>query len=195
MFEQLRDALRGIGREAGPSDRRAALVGMKDALVHARMALQDLREGIAVTERRLAQEQSELDTVTRRRALAEGINDAETVLVAERFVAQHAERVRVYDQKLASQRDELSLAEREYEEMSRELKRAMAGLPLGGVGGAATSHEDAAMREVEDALGERQASADTAALDAMARARARETREADASARLAELKKQLGREP
>ncbi len=195
MFEQLRDALRGIGREAGPSDRRAALVAMKDALVHARMALQDLREGIAVTERRLAQEQSELDTVTRRRTLAEGINDAETVLVAERFVAQHAERVRVYDQKLASQRDELSLAEREYDEMSRELKRAMAGLPLGGVGGASTSHEDAAMREVEEALGERQASADTAALSAMARARAREAREADASARLAELKKQLGREP
>ncbi len=195
MFEQLRDALRGLGREAGPSDRRAALSGMKDALVHARMALQDLREGIAITERRLAQEQKELDTATRRRTLAEGINDAETVKIAERFVAQHADRVRVYDQKLASQRDELSLAEREYDEMSRELKRAMAGLPLGGVGGASTSHEDAAMREVEEALGERQASADTAALDAMARARARETREADASARLAELKKQLGREP
>ncbi len=195
MFEQLRDALRGLGRETGPSDRRTALAGMKDALVHARMALQDLREGIAVTERRLAQEQTELDTATRRRALAEGINDAETVTVAERFVAQHAERVRVYEQKLASQRDELSLAEREYDEMSRELKRAMAGLPLGGVGGARTSHEDAAMREVEEALGERQSSADSAALDAMARARARADREADANARLAALKKQLGREP
>lgn len=191
MFEQLRDALRGLGREAGPSDRRSALAGMKDALVHARMALQDLREGIAVTERRLSQEQKELDTVTRRRTLAQGIDDAETVAVAERFVAQHAERVRVMEQKLAAQRDELSLAEREYEEMSRELKRAMSGLPLGGAG----SHEAAAMREVEEALGERQASADAAELDAMARVRSREAREAEANERLAALKRQLGREP
>ncbi len=191
MFEQLRDALRGLGREAGPSDRRSALAGMKDALVHARMALQDLREGIAVTERRLSQEQKELETVTRRRTLAQGIDDAETVAVAERFVAQHAERVRVMEQKLAAQRDELSLAEREYEEMSRELKRAMSGLPLGGAG----SHEAAAMREVEEALGERQASADAAELDAMARVRSREAREAEANERLAALKRQLGREP
>jgi hypothetical protein len=193
MFEQLRDALRGFNRDVGSGDRRAALAGMKDALVHARLALGDLREGIAVTERRLAQEQAELDTATRRRGLAAGIDDAETVAVADRFVAQHAERVRVFEQKLASQRDELALAEREYDEMSRELKRAMAGLPLGGAGTA--SHEDAAMREVEEALGERQSAADRAALDALARAKARETREADASERLAALKRQLGREP
>lgn len=195
MFEQLRDALRGIGRDVGPSDRRAALAGMKDALVHARMALQDLREGISVTERRLAQEQKELDTATRRRALAENINDAETVSVAERFVAQHAERVRVYEQKLASQRDELSLAEREYDEMSRELKRAMAGLPMTGERGGPATIEDAAMREVEEALGERQSASDEAALNAMSRAKAREAREAEASERLAALKRQLGREP
>jgi len=48
---------------------------------------------------------------------------------------------------------------------------------------------------VEDALGERQASADKAALDAMVRARAKEAREADASERLAALKRQLGKEP
>lgn len=194
MFEQLRDALRGIGRDAGPSDRRAALIGMKDALVHARMALQDLREGITITERRLAEEQRELDTATRRRALAVQIDDAETVTVADRFVAQHAERVRVLEQKRAAQLDELSLAQREYDEMSVELKRAMAGVPpTGSVG--YSSHEDAAMREVEEALGDRQASADRAALDAMARAKAREAREADAAERLAALKRQLGKEP
>jgi hypothetical protein len=194
MFEQLRDALRGLGRDAGPTDRRAAMAGMKDALVHARMALQDLREGVAVTERRLTAERGELDTVTRRRGLAEQINDAETVEIAERFVAQHAERVRVLEQKRAAQLDELALAEREYEAMSRELKRAMAGIPLGSAGGAG-SHEAAAMREVEEALGERQAAADTAELDAMSRARTREAREADAAERLAALKRQLGKEP
>jgi len=195
MFEQLRDALRGLGRDAGPGDRRAALAGMKDALVHARMALQDLRDGITITERRVAEERRELDTVTRRRDLAAQINDTETVTVADRFVAQHSERVRVHEQKHAAQLDELSLAQREYDEMSRELKRAMAGVPPGGAGGGARSPEDAAMREVEEAIGERQASADKAALDAMARARAREAREADASERLAALKRQLGKEP
>jgi hypothetical protein len=194
MFEQLRDALRGLGRDAGPTDRRAAMAGMKDALVLARMALHDLREGVTVTERRLAAEQAELDTVTRRRGLAAQINDAETVAIADRCVAQHAERVRVLEQKRAAQRDELALAEREYEAMSRELKRAMAGLPLGAAGSAG-SHEAAAMREGEEALGERQAATDEAALDAMARARDREAREADAAERLAALKRQLGKEP
>ncbi len=193
MFEQLRDALRGLGRDVGPGDRRTALAGMKDALVHARMALQDLREGIAVTERRLVGERKELETVVRRRGLAEQINDADTVAIAEKFVAQHAERVRVLAQKQAAQEDELSLAQREYDEMSRELKRAMAGLPLGG--GAGDLHEAAAMREVEEALGERQAASDTAELDALSRARRREAREADASARLAALKRQLGQDP
>jgi len=195
MFEQLRDALRGIGRDAGPTDRRAALAGMKDALVHARMALQDLGEGIAITDRRLGEERRELDTVTRRRDLAARINDTQTVSVADRFVAQHAERVRVLEQKHVAQVDELALAQREYDDMARELKHTMAGVPLGGAGGGARSPEDAAMREVEEALGERQANADKAALDAMARARARETREADASERLAALKRQLGKEP
>lgn len=193
MFEQLRDALRALGRDAGPSDRRSALAGMKDALVHARMALQDLREGIAVTERRLTGEQRELETVVRRKGLAEQINDAATVEVAERFVAQHAERVRVLEQKKAAQEEELALAQREYDEMSRELKRAMAGLPMGGSAG--DLHDAAAMREVEEALGERESAANMAELDALSRARRREAREADASARLAALKRQLGQDP
>jgi hypothetical protein len=192
MFEQLRDALRGLGREAGTGDRRTVLAGMKDALVHGRMALRDLQDGIAVTERRLTEERRELETVTRRRGMAEQIGDAETVAVAEKFVAQHAERVRVLEQKQVVQEQELAMAQREYDEMSRELKRAMAGLPLGGASG---GHEAAAMREVEEALGEPQAASQRAELDALARARSREEREATANERLAALKRQLGKEP
>jgi hypothetical protein len=154
------------------------------------MALHDLRGGVTATERRLAAERAELETVTRRRGLAQQINDAETVAIAERFVAQHAERVRVLEQKRAAQLDEFALAEREYDAMSRELKRVMAGIPLGG----ADSYEAAAMREVEETLGGRPATAGEAALDAMARARSREAREADAAERLAALKRQLGKE-
>jgi hypothetical protein len=193
MFEQFRDALRGMSRESGATDKRSAMASMKDALVHAKLALQDLREGVAITEKRLSGEQKELDTATRRRAMAAQIDDAETVAIADKFVAQHAEKVRVLEQKRAAQLDELSLAEREYDEMSRELKRAMAGLPFGSA--SPESVEASAMREVEEALGERQATADAAELNAMARARAREAREADASERLAALKRQLGKEP
>ncbi len=165
------------------------MASMKDALVHARLALQDLRQGVAVTARRLEEERRELATVERRRALAAQIDDAETVAIAERFVAQHAERVRVLEQKHAAQLDELSLAEREYEGMSRDLKRAMSGLPLGG-----DAHEAAAMREVEEALGERPAGPDAAELDAMARTRSRQEKEASAAERLAALKRQLGKD-
>ncbi len=193
MFEQFRDALRGMSRESGATDKRSAMASMKDALVHAKLALQDLREGVAITEKRLNGEQKELDTATRRRAMAAQIDDAETVAIADKFVSQHAEKVRVLEQKRAAQLDELSLAEREYDEMSRELKRAMAGLPFGSA--SPESVEASAMREVEEALGERQATADAAELNAMARARAREAREADASERLAALKRQLGKEP
>jgi hypothetical protein len=193
MFEQFRDALRGMSRESGTTDKRSAMASMKDALVHAKLALQDLREGVAITEKRLGGEQKELETATRRRAMAAQIDDAETVAIADKFVAQHAEKVRVLEQKRAAQLDELSLAEREYDEMSRELKRAMAGLPFGSA--SPESVEASAMREVEEALGERQAAAETAELNAMARARAREAREADASERLAALKRQLGKEP
>ena len=163
---------------------------MKDALVHGRLALSDLQEGIAVTQQRLEGERKELATVERRLGLAAGIDDAETVAVAERFVAQHTERVRVLETKLLAQEQEHALAQREYEQMKRELKRAMAGLPLGSEG-----HEAAAMREVEEALGDRPGAAEQAELDAMARARSRADREADASARLAALKRQLGKEP
>jgi hypothetical protein len=189
MFESLREALRGLGRSGGPTDRRAVLAGMRDALVHGRLALHDLRDGVAVTERRLASERGELETVSRRLGLARQINDGETVAIAERFVGQHMERVRVLEQKRTAQLDELALAEHEYEAMARELKGAMAGLPLERTG---SSHDAAARREVEEALGERPVA--EAALDALARARVREAREAQAAERLAALKRQLGQE-
>jgi hypothetical protein len=188
MLDDLRDALRGLGRTADPSARRAALAAMRDAVVHARLALHDLREGVQATERRLAAEREELSTVVRRRGLAEQVGDRETVAVADRFVRQHTERVRVLEQKQAAQLDELALAEREHDAMARELKRAMAGLPP-----EATSADAAAWREVEEALGGT-AGRDAGDVEALSRAARRAAREADAATRLAELKRKLGRE-
>ena len=148
MFDQLRDAMRGFSERSGPDERRRAAQAMKEALVHAKMGVQDLRTAMAVTERRVAQERDELATVERRLGLAAQINDQETVTIAERFRAQHAERLGVLETKLMSQQQELKLMERDLEEMTVQLRRAMSGLPINPN---ATTERDA-MDDVERAI-------------------------------------------
>jgi hypothetical protein len=182
VFDDLRDAFRDLlsGR-VPPEDRRRVLHAMKDSLVHARLAIDDLREGVAKTERRLAVERSELETVRRRKALAEGIGDAETVAIATRFETQHAERVHALELKFAGETAELQLAEREVEEMTRQLKAAQAGVGSGMAAGTVPTEEGTEGPGLE------------ASLDDLARTRRRAAAEEDAEARLAELKRRMGR--
>jgi hypothetical protein len=123
--------------------------------------------------------------VRRRRELAQGINDAETVAVAERFEKQHTEKVALMEEKLAIQARELELAEREVTEMKAEIRAAMAGAP----GMPASSLGDESM---DDPLGEPSAAQTNAEIDALARSRARADRDAEADRRLEELKKKMG---
>src|SRR5215208_5381192 len=98
MFEKLRQSLDDLlARATKPEDRRAVLTQMKDALVHARVGLDGVRDAVRETRKRLDAERRELETVTRRKGLAQNINDAETVALAERFERQHAERVNVLE--------------------------------------------------------------------------------------------------
>src|SRR4029450_10366672 len=87
MFEDVRRAFRDLLHGTPPSGdaRRSILAQMRETLVQARMGPDDLRKGVEETRARLARERSELETVRRRRQLAEGIKDAETVAVAERY--------------------------------------------------------------------------------------------------------------
>ena len=96
MLEQLREALRAL-RTGGvhPSERRPMIASMRDTLVQARIGLGDLRTALETTRSRLAEERRELDTVRRRKGLAAGIKDQETVTIAERYEAQHSQRVTV----------------------------------------------------------------------------------------------------
>ena len=157
---------------------------MKDTVVQATMGVDDLREALSWSQKKLVAEQSELATVRRRRELAAGINDAETLAVAERFEKQHAERAEVLEQKVAAQARELELAERELGEMKAELRGAMAGAP-----GSTAAPVD----ELEDPLEHESAAKVKSELDALARARARADRDADAQRRLDELKKHMGK--
>lgn len=167
---------------------------MRDALVHARMALNDLKDAIKNTETKLATERRELETVRRRRELARGIGDHETVAVAERFAAQHSEKVAMLETKLMAQQQELMVTEHEYESMSTDLRRAMSGIPLNDT---VTSPEARAAREIDELL-----QGDTATFtDANSQSqppsqsprRSRAEKEAEAEARLSELKRRMGK--
>ena len=156
------------------------------------MGLDDLRRGIAETQSRLTREKTELDTVRRRKQLAEGINDAETVKIAERYEKQHAERVAVLERKLESQEAELALVEREVHEMNAEFKLAAAGGTPGDPRGVASGGDAAAAaREVDEELDE--SAKIRSELDGLARARRRADAEAEADEKLAALKRRMGK--
>jgi hypothetical protein len=158
---------------------------MKRALVSAKLGVEDLREGVERTRRRLAAERQELETVRRRKGLAEEIKDAETTSLAERYERQHAERVAVLGQKLAAQEAELALAERELGEMMTQLRSASAGVGSAGTGGAGGISDEELGLSDDARL--------NAELSGLARERARAEAEAAAQAKLDELKKKMGK--
>lgn len=157
---------------------------MKGTIVQITMGVDDLREALSWSRKKLEAEQRELATVRRRKELATGIQDAETIAVADRFEKQHAEKVAVLEEKIAVQARELELAERELGEMKAELRKAMAGVP-----GAPTAPGEV----LEDPLEDNAGAAANAELDALARARTRADREAEAQRRLDEMKKNMGK--
>lgn len=217
MFEKLRQSLDDLlARATRPEDRRAVLAQMRDALVHARVGLDGLRDGVRQTQKRLEAERRELETMTRRKGLAQGINDAETVAIAGRFERQHGEKVAVLEAKLQAQQAELALVEREIEDMGTELKRAMAGIPdsaagggrvggtpgggtpAGGARGAADDDDPlagatGASAGADDPLADDEASRLDSEIRAAARAGRRARHEQEADARLAELKRRMGK--
>jgi hypothetical protein len=189
MFDSFRQSLRDLmDRATPPEERRAGLARMKQTLVTARLGLDDLRGGVQVTRKRLEGEQRELETMRRRKGLAAGINDAQTVALAEKYEAHHAERVAVLARKLEAQEAELAIAERDVAEMAAELRNAVAG--IGGPAGSASAG-DAAAAESDAVVNDRAGVAEE--IDALGRAARRSARDADAERQLAELKRRMGK--
>src|SRR5690242_12192258 len=152
VFESLRKSLDDLlSRSTPPEERRQIVSRMRDTLVQAKMGLQDLRDGLAQSKRRLDQERRELDTVLRRKRLAEQINDAETVRLATQYEQMHAERVAVLERKLEAQESELALAERDVTQMMTELRQAASGIPSAGE--RSNASVSAAMDEIESEMG------------------------------------------
>jgi hypothetical protein len=188
VFESLKSTIQDLlhGRVA-PADRRAAIYQMKSALVSAKLGVEDLRESVEITRRKLNTEREQLATVQRRKALAEGINDAETVALAVKYEQQHGEHVAVLERKLEAQEAEAELAERELGEMMSQLKAANAGV------GSNSDPLRSRPGEISDEdLGLPNDTKLHAELDNLARANKRSAADAEADAKLAELKRKMG---
>jgi hypothetical protein len=187
VFESLKSTIDDLlGGRVHPGDRRAVINDMKQALVHAKLGVDDLEQGVSLTRKKLETERAGLETVTRRKGLAAGISDAETVAIAEKFEKQHSERIAVLERKLEAQEAEAALARRDYDEMLGQLKAAAAGAGSVGSGGAAArTPSDAEVGLPDDAALRDE-------LDGLSRQSKRTARDADAEARLAELKRRMG---
>ena len=156
MFERLRDAVRAALEAATPPGNLRELARqMREAVVDAKVAVEEMRAALARTEIELKVEAQRLSDAERRGRLAGEIQDQETVEVAERFAARHRERVAVLERKLAAQREELSLAERDLAEMQGQLKSAERGGPAAPGGGGPMSSTERAWRDLQAAGGAR----------------------------------------
>lgn len=152
MFERLRDAVRAaLDAATPPGNLRDLARQMREAVVDAKVAVQEMRAALARTGLELTAEGQRLADAERRGRLAAEIQDQETVQVAERFTARHRERVGVLERKLAAQREELALAERDLGEMQSQLKAA----DRDGPGGSGESSAERAWRDIQAAGGTR----------------------------------------
>jgi hypothetical protein len=175
VFERLRQAVNAaLDAATPPPDWRDLRDQLHRAAVEGRAALMQLRDALHRTERELAAERAQLEAAQRRGTMAADIGDTETAEVAQRFTARHAERVAMLEQKLGAQQTELALLERDVDEVVAKLRdlQLRAGVPPEG------SRVQPPPDVDDSALG--------AQID-------RSAREADAEARLRELKNRMGR--
>jgi hypothetical protein len=181
VLDGLKARLDQLLRERSRTDPRAFAAGMREALVEAKIGLSRMSDALAASEGELVEERKSLADAERRGRLAAAVPDPETVAIAERFVVRHRGRIEVLERKIVVQRDELSLTQREIEEMSAEVRN------VGSVG--AGDSINAAWRDLEAAGGVRpdQSTIEDAQTD---RRRLDEAIEAQ----LAYLKKKLGKQ-
>jgi hypothetical protein len=182
-FDNFRKSLEDLmARHTAPADRRAVASQMRDTLIQAKMGLSEMRDGLQKARMLLEHEERELETVKRRRQMALDINDAETVAIADKFMATHTDRIELLRRKVAVQEDEVRMAEADVESMTRDLKSA-----VGGTGDFApnvpSSSPDLDLNGANVAN----------EIDALGRARARAEHHARADAELEELKRRMGK--
>lgn len=151
LFERFRARLEKLlADHTPPGDPKARAALLHAALLEAKVGVSAMRDALAVTERSLADERRQLDDAERRGRLAASVPDPETVQVADQFAGRHRERVAMLEKKSALQREELALAERDLETLTREYRGTRQGTD-----GTRTPAQEAAWRDLEEAGGVR----------------------------------------
>lgn len=188
MFERLKNAItQALSAGTPPPDPKAQGGLMREAAVEARAAVDVMRRDLALVEQQLAAERQQLADATRRGEQAAGINDHETVEVAQRFAAKHQEKVRVLEQKVEAQQAELALAEKELAEIVAQVKAIKDSTPAD-----TNARIENAWRAMQAAGGARPGDA-LDEHDILKSTVDRAAREAAADQQLQELKKRMGK--
>lgn len=117
---------------AARPDPREQAAGLRDALVDFKIGIGQLREALARTERELEVTRREATDYERRGRLAGEVGDLETVRLAEEFTTKAQEKVDLLERKVIIQRDELGMAERDYDATKQQYQSASRGIPLSG---------------------------------------------------------------
>lgn len=125
LFKESLAAFRSELNKREPEDEVAQLLGaMRKELVEARALIPRLEEDLASARSELARERELLEQTERRGRLAAQVNDAETVRVAREFTARHTQRVQVLEQKVAAAEAELEMRRQEAKDMMRQYQEA-----------------------------------------------------------------------
>ncbi|HEY2824655.1 MAG TPA: hypothetical protein VGI83_03830 [Gemmatimonadales bacterium] len=188
MFERLKAAINSALASSTPAADPKAQGGlMREAAVEARSAVDLMKRDLALVEKQLAAEREQLADVVRRGDQARQINDTETVEVAERFQAKHAEKIGVLERKAEAQRAELVLAEKELGEIVAQLKAIKESAPAD-----ANAKIEGAWRAMQAAGGARPGD-ELEEHEILKTNMDRAAREATADQQLQELKKRMGK--
>ena len=150
------------------------IAAMRRDVGNARNALTHLSQELADTRAKAHREREEEETCLRRKKLAEGIGDEETVRIAQSFAERHAQKAALLERKAEVLGAELELRRSDLEQMQAHVSQAAAS-----IGAAASAAAPPSAPPRPDRLKE----------DAEFRRLDREARERAAEARLEELKK------
>jgi|CXWL01.1.fsa_nt_gi hypothetical protein len=179
-FDDLKAHLDRLFAPRAGATARDQAAGLREALVEFKVGIGQLREALGRTEGELTQARREAEDYARRGRMATEIGDGETATLAEEFTAKAASRVDLLERKVLVQRDELHLAEEDYESTKRRYQSAARGIPGDGTPPLGASAEPGSTVDGSPF--------ESYALEQRAR-------EAAVEAQLAHLKKQLGERP
>ncbi len=179
-FDDIKNQLDRLFAPRAGAPAREQAAGLRQALVEFKVGIGQLREALERSEAELTRARREAEDYSRRGRLAAEIGDTDTVQLAEEFTVKAAAKVELLERKVIVQRDELQLAERDYEETKQRFQSASRGIPPPGTPSSAEAAEPIEGPQVSP--GEHYALEQRA-------------REAAVEAQLAHLKQKLGERP